>query len=194
MHFNRISSFLLGAWLLGSLFMAFVATQNFAAVDRVLNAPPTEAVKMIQTLGADNARHLLRYLAGEENRGFFENWELAQLILGLALTALLLFAAKNRLLAALAGAMLILTAFQHWRITPDLVALGRSNEFLTRTTQSLTRSQFGTLHIAYGIIEAAKFLFALTIAGFLFAGRRRRSRQRVEVDPVDHANHSHVNR
>jgi hypothetical protein len=193
MHFNRISAFLLGAWLLGSLFMAFVATQNFAAVDRVLNSPPTEATKMIQTLGPDNARHLLRYLAGEENRGFFESWELAQLILGLALTALFLFAAKNRLLASLAAGMLILTAFQHWRITPDLVGLGRSNEFLARTA-SVARSQFGKLHAAYGIIEAVKLVFALTIAGFLFAGRRRRARQRVEVNPVDHANHSHVNR
>ena len=187
MHFNRISAFLLGAWLLGGLFMGFVATQNFAAVDRVLNSPPTEAIKMIQTLGPDNARHLLRYLAGEENRGFFESWEIAQLVVGLALTALLLFAAKNRLLGSLAGAMLILTAFQHWRITPDLVALGRANEFVAR-------SQFGKLHAAYGIIEIVKLLFALTIAGFLFSGRRRRSRQRVEVNPVDHANHSHVNR
>ena len=174
--------------------MAFVATQNFAAVDRVLNSPPTEATKMIQTLGSDNTRHLLRYMAGEENRGFFESWELAQLILGLALTALFLFAAKNRLLASLAAAMLILTAFQHWRITPDLVDLGRSNEFLAGTAQSLVRKQFGKLHAAYGIIEAAKLLFVPTIAGFLFLGRRRRSRQRVEVDPVDHANHGHVNR
>jgi len=174
--------------------MAFVATQNFAAVDRVLTSPPTAAVKMIQTLGPDNARHLLRYLAGEENRGFFESWELAQLVLGFTLTALLLFAARNHLLGAFAATMLILTAFQHWRITPDLVSLGRSNEFLDGITQSLVRRQFGTLHAAYGIIEVAKLLLALTIAGFLFAGRRRRARQRVEVDPVDHANHGHINR
>ncbi|HEV2690561.1 MAG TPA: hypothetical protein VGV35_18515 [Bryobacteraceae bacterium] len=192
MHFSRIAAFLLGAWLLGSLFMAFVATQNFATVDRVLNSPPADAAKMIQTLRADNARHLLRYLAGEENRGFFESWELAQLVLGLALTFLLLFAVKNRALAAFTGAMLVLTAFQHWRITPDLVALGRSNEFIARAASSLARTQFGRLHAAYGVIEGVKLLLALTVAAFLFPRRHRRSRQRVEVDPVDHANHSHI--
>ena len=58
MHFNRFAAFLLGAWLLGSLFMALVATQTFAIVDRVLGARPPETTKMIQTLGPVNARHL----------------------------------------------------------------------------------------------------------------------------------------
>jgi len=136
----------------------------------------------------------LRHLAGEANRGIFETWELAQLVLGITLTALFLFAVKNRILAGLAAAMLILAAFQHWRITPDLVALGRSIDFVPRSTASLARLQFGKLHAAYGVIEVAKFLFALVIAGFLFPRRRRRSRSRVQVDPVDYADHRHVDR
>jgi len=194
MHFNRFAAFLAGAWLLGSLFMAFVATQNFATVDRVLGAPPPETVKMIQTLGPENARHLLRYLAGEENRGFFEAWELVEIILGVSLIALFFLGSKNRILAGLAGGLLVLTIFQHFRITPDLVAIGRSNEFLTGNTQGAVRSQFARLHAIYGIVELVKIALTLVIAGFLFARRRRSSRQRVEVDAVNYANHGHVDR
>jgi hypothetical protein len=194
MHHSRISAFLVGSLLLGSLFLAFVATHNFRAVDAVLNSPPPEASKMIQTLGDSNARQLLRYLAGEENRGYFEAWELAQIALGAALVGFLLFGVKNRFLAGLAGAILVLTLFQHFKITPDLLWMGRSIDFLPRASESQVRDQFWKLHGIYGGIEVVKMLLSATIAGFLFPMRRRRVRQRVEVDPVDYANHRHVNR
>ncbi len=89
MRHTRIAAFVLGAWLLGTLFMIFVATQNFETVDRVLKNPPPEAYRLILALGNDNARQFLRYTAGEENRFFFENWELAQIVLGVLLTGLL---------------------------------------------------------------------------------------------------------
>jgi hypothetical protein len=187
MHHFRIAAFLLGCWLLGSLFITFVATENFNIVDAVLSSPPPEASKMIQTLGDQNARQLLRYLAGEENRGFFQDWELAQLALGTALVGFLLFGIEKRLLAVLAGAMLILTLFQHFKITPELDWTGRSIDFAPAESQA--RDQFWKLHGIYSGIEVVKMLLAVTTAGFLFPMRRRRSRQRVEIDPVDYANH-----
>ena len=193
MHHSRISAFLLGAWLLGSLFQAFVATRNFKAVDAVLQAPPPKASKMIQKLGNDDARQLLRYLAGEENRGYFESWEIAQLALGTLLTAFLLFGVEKRLLAGLAGAMLVLTLFQYLKITPDLVWLGRSIAFAPASAEAHARAQFGKLHGIYGAIEILKMLLAVTIAGLLFPMRRRRLTKRVEIDPVDYADHRHVN-
>ena len=77
MHRYRMAAFLTGCLILGGLFMIFVATGNFGTVDRVLAAPPPEAAPMLQTLGPENARLLMRYLAGEENRLFFTSWELA---------------------------------------------------------------------------------------------------------------------
>src|ERR1700688_2662260 len=121
MHSSRISAFLLGALLTGSLFMAFVATRNFQTVSEILKSPPTQAEKMIQTLGPENARLLLRYLAGEENRLFFDTWEIAQLLLGLFLAGLLFLDGNRRLLAGFAAAIVILTIFQHFKITPELV-------------------------------------------------------------------------
>jgi hypothetical protein len=174
--------------------MAFVATRNFRTVDAVLQSPPPEASKMIETLGSTNARQLLRHLAGEENRGFFETWELLQLALGAALTGFLFFGVEKRLLAGLAGAMLILTLFQHLKITPEIVWLGRSIDFLPRTVESQARDQFWRLHGIYAGIEVVKMLLSVVIAGFLFPLRRGRPRPRVEIDPVDYANHRHVNR
>ena len=107
MHYHRIAAFLSGCLILGSAFMIFVATQNFQTVDHVLAAPPAEAAQMFQTLGAEDSRLLLRYLAGEENRLFFTTWELGQIALGIVLTATLLFAIRSGLLAGLAGGMVI---------------------------------------------------------------------------------------
>lgn len=179
---------------MGSLFMAYVATGNFATVDQVLKAPSLEAEKMIQTLGNENARHLLRYLAGEENRGFFETWEIAEMIIGVGLAAFLILGLKQRLSSALTAAIIILTGFQHFKITPEMVWLGRSIDFIAWTADSQARSQFYKLHAAYGIIEGAKLLLMLVVAGFLFTMSRRRSRQRVEVNAVDYADHRHVDR
>jgi hypothetical protein len=194
MHHSRIAAFLLGCWLLGSLFLTFVATWNFHTVDAVLTSPPPEAAKMIQTLGDQNARQLLCYLAGEENRGFFEVWEPAQAVFGTALVGFLLFGIEKRLLAGLAGAMLILTLFQQFKITPELSWMGRSIDFVPSAVESQVRDQFWKLHGIYSGIEVVKMLLAVAIAGFLFSMRRRRSRQRAEIDPVDYANNRHANR
>ena len=191
MHYSRISAFLLGALLLGSLFMAFVATGNFQTVSEILKSPPPQAEKMIKQLGDENARLLLRYQAGEENRLFFESWETAQLVLGLLLAGLLFLWDKRRLLAGLAGAMVILTIFQHFKITPELIWQGRSIDFVPVTADPTARQQFFKLHAVYGVIEAVKLLLMVAIGIALFP-RRRRARQRVEIDAVDYAHHRHV--
>jgi len=192
MRHTRIAAFVLGAWLLGTLFMIFVATQNFETVDRVLKNPPPEAYRLILALGNDNARQFLRYTAGEENRFFFENWELAQIVLGVLLTGLLVFGVESRLLAGFSVAMLILTVFEHLKITPEMAWLGRSFDFLPWTAESLARDQFWKLHGVYSAIEIVKMLLAVVMAGFLFQMRQRRPRQRVQVKDVDYTHHRHV--
>jgi hypothetical protein len=191
MHYSRVSAFLLGGLLIGSLFMGFVATGNFQTVTEILKSPPPQAAKMIQQLGAENARLLLRYQAGEENRLFFESWETAQLVLGLFLAILLFLWEKRRLLAGLAGAMVILTIFQHFKITPELIWQGRSIDSAAVTADPTARQQFFKLHAVYGVMEVVKLLLMVAIGIGLFP-RRRRSTQRVEIDAVDYAHHRHV--
>ena len=190
MHSTRISAFLLGALFLGSLFMAYVATENFQTVSQILKSPPPEVDRMIKSLGAEDARALLRYLAGEENRLFFQTWEVAELTMGVALVAFLILGMKRKLLAGFAAGVVILAAFQHFQITPELVWQGRSIDFAA--SNSTAREHFMKLHAAYGMIEVVKLLLLVATAAPLF-WRTRRHRQRVEVDAVDYADHRHVN-
>ena len=183
MHRHRIAAFLAGCLILGSLFMIFVATQNFGTVDRVLAAPPHEASQMFQTLGPENARLLLRYMAGEENRLFFTTWELAQIALGVLLTAVLLLAIKSRLLAGMAGAMVIIAIFQHFRVTPEMISLGRLVEF-GGGSGSEVYSQFARLHGLYGVLEVVKLAILIIVAGILLFGRRPKTTQPAEIGPV----------
>jgi hypothetical protein len=191
MHYSRISAFLLGGLLIGSLFMGFVATGNFQTVSEILKSPPPQAEKIIKILGDENARLLLRYQAGEENRLFFQTWETAQLALGLLLAVLLFLMGNRRLLAGFAGAMLILTVFQHFKITPELVWQGRSIDFVPVAGDPAARQQFFRLHAAYGVIEVVKLLLLIVI-GIGLLPRHRRSGQRVQIDAVDYAHHRHV--
>ncbi len=170
MHYHRIAAFLSGCLILGSLFMIFVATQNFQTVDRVLASPPQEAAQMFQTLGHDNSRLLLRYLAGEENRLFFVTWELAAIALGIGLTAILLFVLRSGLLAGLAGGMVIIALFQHFRVTPEMIAMGRLIDFGTGAG-SVAYTQFWRLHGLYGVLEVVKLGLVIVVAGFLLLGR-----------------------
>jgi hypothetical protein len=183
LHWHRIAAFLAGCLILGSLFMIFVATQNFATVDRVLAEPPHEATQMFQTLGPQNARQLLRYLAGEENRLFFTTWELAQIGFGVLLTVVLLLPIKNRLLAGLAGTMVIVALFQHFGVTPQMIALGRLVDF-GGGSGSPEYSQFWRLHGLYGVLEVAKLVLLVVVAGLLLFGRSPKTLEPVEVDPV----------
>jgi hypothetical protein len=172
MHYHRIAAFLCGCLILGSLFMIFVATQNFQTVDRVLAAPPPEAAQMLQALGPQQSRLLLRYLAGEENRLFFVSWELAQIGLGLILTAILLFRLRSGLLAGLSGGMVIIALFQHFRVTPEMIALGRLIDFGAGTA-SAAYDQFWRLHGLYGVLEVVKLLLVTAVAGVLLFARRK---------------------
>jgi hypothetical protein len=172
MHHHRIAAFLSGCLILGSAFMIFVATQNFQTVDRVLAAPPPEAAQMFQALGADNSRLLLRYMAGEDNRLFFVAWELAEIALGIALTAILLFALRSGLLAGLAGGMVIIALFQHFRVTPEMISLGRLVDF-GAGAGSAAYSQFWRLHGLYGVLEVVKLFLVIVVAGFLLFGKRK---------------------
>jgi hypothetical protein len=183
-HWRRIAAFLLGCLILGSAFMIFVATQNFATVDRVLAAPPHEGAQIFQTLGPENARLLLRYLAGEENRLFFTSWELAQVALSALVTAILLLAIKSRLLSGMTGAMLIVALFQRFRVTPEMIALGRMVDF-GGGTGSAAYGEFWKLHALYGVLEVAKLALLIVAAAILLFGRRRKTSPLVEDVPLE---------
>ncbi|MBI1785960.1 MAG: hypothetical protein HYR60_00135 [Acidobacteria bacterium] len=189
MHTRRVASWLLGAWMSGSLLMFLVATQNFRAVDRLLTAPAEPASKLIQSLGPDGARLLLRYHSSELNRWYFTKWEIAQ-------AALLSFLAgwcyraisHSRVARFLPVAILVLVLLERFLLTPEIVRLGRLIDFAPAAPE---RAQFWRLHGAYSAVEALKLLLGVVLTAALLRKTKRSSGQ---VHLVDEADHRHVNR
>src|SRR4051812_45116595 len=108
MNIRCFASWLLGAWIAGSLFMIMVATQNFRSVDRLVAAPGSAASR-VEQMGPAEARTFLRYQVSEQNRWYFETWEKVQLAIG----AILLVVAwtklsDRRIFPLLATAMFVL--------------------------------------------------------------------------------------
>src|SRR5829696_3510120 len=73
----------MGAWMAGTVCMSIVATENFYTIDRLLaESPGGQFSAAIEKLGQPQARDLLRFLASELNRLYFQMWNGAQVILG----------------------------------------------------------------------------------------------------------------
>ena len=126
-------------------------------------------------------------MAGRLNQVFFVNWERAELVLGLLLTAALVFGVRSRIQASLSGALLILVAIQHFAVTPQMLSLA------AHLDNASAAGQFGRLHAIYGIMEVGKLVGLLTLAVILLPSWRRRAAF-VDVQPVDYAHHGHIDR
>jgi hypothetical protein len=194
MHFRRFACLLLGAWMTGSLFMMWVATQNLETVDRVIHEAKGRAAEQIQEIGREPARLFLRHLAAEQNRLYFQGWEQVQLIFGVLLLLILFFGTDARppvLLGVLL--MTIVVALMHWLMTPEIIKLGRAIEFVPDARDSVARSRFWGFHTAYATIDVIKTVMAALIAIRLMLRRRRRDSDD-DLDAVDDADHTRVDR
>ena len=158
---------------MGSLFMIFVAIQNF---------------RMADTLGNSETHGLLRDMAGRLNQVFFVSWEWSELALGIVLTAVVAVGVRSRIQAGLSGALLILVAIQRFGVTPRMLAL---SAHLDNTSVA---DQFGRLHAMYGVLEVIKLVGLLALAVVLIPGWGRRGASVDQVEPVDYAHHGHIDR
>lgn len=174
MHSRRLACLVLGLWLAGSVFMAWVATETFHSVDRLLDRPHPAASLEFRTLGPQASRLLLRYAASEQNRYLFENWEIAQIILGVLFFFFLLFGThEDKFSLMMALLMLLIALGQRLLVTPELVAIGRTIDFIPPETRSGMRTKFMLLHRGYEAVEVFKWMIGLALAGRLIVSRRR---------------------
>lgn len=167
MHNRRLASFLVGAWLLGSVFMFFVATQNFRGVDRLLEAPTAAAQSRIEELGKDDARLFLRFQVSELNRYFFENWERAQLLIGVLLVLVTMRGSTRMAILAMPLAMLLIVAAGHWGLSPEINRLGAAMDFVPNARETGVGREFWRYHQAYSAGEVLKFLIGSAYAFLL---------------------------
>lgn len=157
----------LGLWLGGSLVTGAVVSYNFAGFPDLFERNPALAAQA----GFDPAdleakkTSLLWVHASELNRVFFHAWNRAQLALGVLALALALLGRAGRLAIALLSLALVLLAWVHFGIEPQVVELGRQLDFLPRSPPPPQVEPFQRLHGLYFMAELARLaLITLTAA------------------------------
>jgi hypothetical protein len=174
MQHQRFAAFTLGAWIMGSLFMIFVATQNFQMADALSNAGTHAA---------------LRDMAGKLNQRFFVDWERLELFLAVAFAALAWIGVQNGVLGVISLAPLTIVGVQSFVVTPRMLSLSAN------LGDAAVASQFARLHAIYGISEVIKLVLLFAIAAILLPGwRRRDSTATAKIPLVDYADHGHIDR
>ena len=159
---------------MGTVWVSVVATQNFFTIDRLLAGPSHEHfAAFVEAAGRETARPVLRYLSSELNRLFFQLWNVAQIGIGGAVLWLvwsLRSPAAARLrwtLVAMLAVVIILTI----GVTPQILAIGRSLDFVPRDPPPPAVATFGVLHAAYTLLELAKCGAGIVAAFWLARGR-----------------------
>src|SRR2546421_580793 len=139
----------MGLWLMGTVAMAVVATQNFWTVNRLLETQSNPKFAAdVEKLGYDEVHDLLYFLSSEVNRLYFQYWNVAQLAIGiLGLWLVVRTPDSNKAkwgIVAMLGIVLFLTVL----VTPQMVTLGRELDFVPRDPLPPGMRTFGLLHAA----------------------------------------------
>jgi hypothetical protein len=173
-HTRRVSSFLLGAWIAGCLFLSFVSVQNLRTPSLVMTSPPQPMAKIMQQVGWEPMAAMLRHAAAEQTRHYTTVWIEAQLPLGLLLLGCLALATQKRVLPlALCGMMLLIVLFQ-FRVAPELTYQGRATDFPPGSTEVGAMTRYWALQQVYFGAEIVKLLCGGVLASFLFVFRTSR--------------------
>ena len=195
MHSRRLASFFLGIWLGAAISVAWVTTENFLGVDRLLVKPSPAALLSMKTLGAEAGRLLLRYQAAEQNRWLFHAWGEIQIIAGAGFFLFLLFGTREGKYPLILVLLTIgVVALQLFVFVPAMTSLGRLTDFLPPDQLPGERNRFWVLHTMYVITEIFKWGLMVFLAVRLARRHGRSGDVRQQFDPVDKADHRHVNR
>ena len=153
---------ILGVWIGITLFMWFAAGKSFSTVERVLQSQNPQFLKITKPLSPADTRELLRNVAAEINRTLFGVYGWAQLVLGAVLLALLLRQTPRDLFAiAITCTMLVFVLILTFVITPQILSVGRSLDFVPRDPAPPDLARFGMLHGAYTMLDGIKLLAGL---------------------------------
>ena len=172
MHTRRVGAFLIGAWLLGSVVVSYIAMQNLGMVDRILGNPPLAITRELDYLGRDMSRMMFRYHAAQINRHVFESWHVLQLgLLAAFLGTSILTSNRSKTLIAGSALMIVLVVVQAFYLTPILNGLSRSFDFLPPSAGATDRENFQRYHTFYMLFEVLKFLTAIVMTGRLLFDR-----------------------
>ena len=179
MHYRRIATFVLGAWLAGGLIVMAICFSNFAGIDEVRESKDGAVQTLLASGRPGSGVALLRFMVAVEDSHLLSGWELAQAPLGLLAAALLALQRQTRLLVAIPIAMLLLAGFQHVLLMPEIAWLSQSVVLGRDTADAMQRSRLASITKIYAAVETIKFLLGMGLACYMFmmktsSGRRRR--------------------
>jgi hypothetical protein len=154
-----------GAWLAGTAIVSVVAAENFYTIDRLLAASSNPAfVSSTTQLGHPQTRELLRYLSSELNRLYFRIWNVTQAVIGLGVLWLIWHEPSARKARWGVVGMLGLVALMIVWLTPEIVSVGRSLDFVSRDPPPPASQRFWILHGAYTSLEGLKLVLGVIVA------------------------------
>lgn len=164
---KSLALLLIGAWLAGTAAMAFVATQNFRTVDRILTSPTPQAVPSLSMVPRDSLRPMLRYLSSELNRLYFWSWGITEVALGIVVMTLLLMLGL-RTESMIAAAMLAIATIQLVLMTPRITTIGRALDFVPRNPvppdSAAVLAEFWRLHAAFTSTDLLLLVLGLVLS------------------------------
>jgi hypothetical protein len=169
MHFTRLASICLGAWLAGNVLILVMANQNAPAIEDLVLRPSLEASKVVVKLAPTQARALFRNFSAELDSRLRWQWENIEIGLGVTiLISLFLGSSGKRYPGVLCLLMLGCVCFLHWFVRPEMEKLVPGVDFVQDA-----RERFGALSSAYSTTVYVKLALGFA-AAFGLAKRRRR--------------------
>jgi hypothetical protein len=160
--------FCMAAWLSGTLIMVVVATENFYTIDRLLAESPNRVfLETAASMQGPTARELLRYLSSELNRLYFQYWNLAQLPLGvIALRMVRPLPGSTSAVWKIVTMLLIVMSLMVF-VTPPILSIGRSLDFVPRDPMPPQMRTFALLHTAYSVLTFINFVLGIFVVLWL---------------------------
>ncbi len=169
------AAFCLGLWIMGTLAISMMATQNFFTIDRLLAAEVNPEFHVsVERLGTEEARVFLRHLSSELNRLYFQYWNYAQLPLAGVVLWLVFGLPDGARLSWTVGIMLLIVTALTVLVTPPIVAIGRGLDFVPRDPPPPELATFGILHAVYTSLEIGKAALGLWVVYQLCCRPRER--------------------
>ena len=156
--------FCMAVWLTGTVAMAIIATENFYRVDPIIDAQSNPVfASHIEKLGRDAIHDVMYYYSSELNRFYFQFWNMLQLVVGLlALWLIVKVPGSNRAKWEVV-AMLAIVLFLTISITPRIVAVGRSLDFVPRVPPPDGLRTFGLLHATYTVLDGVQLILGILV-------------------------------
>jgi len=154
----------MGVWLTGTVAMAIVATENFYRIDHIIGAQSNPVfASYIEKLGRDAIHDVMYYYSSELNRLYFQFWNVIQLVVGVLTLWLVVKVPGSRRAKWEVVAMLGIALFLTILITPRIVSVGRSLDFVPRVPPPDGLRTFGLLHATYTVLDGIQLILGVLV-------------------------------